>query len=365
MKQDIESLDNMFNKVKSYQERKRDYISDVRSTEMQYIGGDVLKLSIDGDKANWPIDDHTLRQMGTWAHLPASYVSYMRREGRGDLIADNFNEWFSKPVHEHTRRLYRGMSGEYSDAGSYWRSFHSDRFNRFDHEHMLEALMPELERLEKEFGGIKVVSLGLTDGKLYVKVVFPETEAKAVGDVVQFGLTIGNSEIGLSKLFVLPLAYVLRCLNGMTLPDEGMTRRHIGSVIEETGNVTYAQDTVEADQIAIQKKLRDTIRSVTTEERMKGILDKINDSSLSEKTVNPMKAVEKTAELFSLTDKEAENTTLSFVRRGDYSKWGMVNAVTEIANTHDNYDRASDIENIGGRILAMDESRWNRIAIAA
>ena len=69
--------------------------------------------------------------------------------------------------------------------------------------------------------------------------------------------------------------------------------------------------------------------------------------------------------MFSLTEKETEDTTLSFVKRGDYSKWGMVNAVTEIANTHKNYDRASELEGLGGRILTMGKSQWQEIALAA
>ena len=147
--------------------------------------------------------------------------------------------------------------------------------------------------------------------------------------------------------------------------DYGIKTKHIGSSIEEDGNVTYGNDTIETDQKAIMLKLRDTIRSVCSEENRNKVLEKINESSDTTSTKNPLKAVEKTAKLFSLTEKETEDTTLSFVKRGDYSKWGMVNAVTEIANTHKNYDRASELEGLGGRILTMGKSQWQEIALAA
>lgn len=376
MKQGFESLEKLVRDVDSYKLSKRDYISDIRNTEMQYIGANKFKLCLEGEEVNYTVTDNAMSQIASWAKVPYSYVNYMKSNGKGDLVASNFNEWFQKPVHKNTRRMYRGMTNNiYRDnstldphmsrSGGKWRSFHSNRFRRVDHEHVLDSIMPELETLAEEYGDIKIASLGLTDDKMYVKVLFPKTEAKAVGDVVQFGLSIGNSEIGKGLAYVSPLIYVLRCLNGMILPDYGIKTKHIGSSIEEDGNVTYGNDTIETDQKAIMLKLRDTIRSVCSEENRNKVLEKINESSDTTSTKNPLKAVEKTAKLFSLTEKETEDTTLSFVKRGDYSKWGMVNAVTEIANTHKNYDRASELEGLGGRILTMGKSQWQEIALAA
>lgn len=368
MKQGFTSIDGLVQDVDKYRNLKRDYIADVRATEMEYIGADVFKLHIPDQDVSYTVNNNALTQMAAWSKTPMSYVNHMRSNKKGNLIADNFNEWFSKPIHDHTRRMYRGMKTQFprtaNDSGN-WRSFHSNRFKRVDHEHVLDGVMPELEALAEEYGDIKVASLGLTDDKMYIKVLFPETEAKAIGDVVQFGLSIGNSEIGKGLAYVSPLVYVLRCLNGMVLPDLGVKTRHVGSAILEDGYIDYGDDTVESDQKTVMLKLRDTIKSVCSHENRNKILNKINESSDSSKVSNPMKAVEKTAKLFNFTEKELQDTTLSFVKRGDYSKWGMVNAVTAIANTHDNYDRASNLESLGGRILTMGKSQWQEIAMAA
>tara|TARA_R100000687_G_C6440007_1_gene160048 strand:- start:347 stop:1462 length:1116 start_codon:yes stop_codon:yes gene_type:complete len=366
MKQGLESIDQLTATVNANMHRKRDYIADVRNTEMQYIGADKFKLSIEDtanmDNANYVLADHALKQMGVHFKVPGSYINYMRSEGRGDLLADNFNNWFKKPVNKHTRRLYRGLAGEYSQSNDLWRSFHSNRFSRFDHEHALEAIMPAVEEVAEEMGGLKVASAGVTDNKMYIKLLFPKTEAKVVGDVVQIGLTIGNSEIGLSNVYVLPLIYVLRCLNGMVLPQYGHKKKHLGSAMEMDGNITYAEDTIESELETVKLKLRDTVKKILSHKTREEIISSVNDAATSQKTANPMKAVEATAKLFDLTDKETADTTLSFVKLGNYSKWGMVNAVTEIANTNDSYDRASELESIGGKILSMNDDKWYQIA---
>ena len=154
MKQGLESIDQLTATVNANMHRKRDYIADVRNTEMQYIGADKFKLSIEDtanmDNANYVLADHALKQMGVHFKVPGSYINYMRSEGRGDLLADNFNNWFKKPVNKHTRRLYRGLAGEYSQSNDLWRSFHSNRFSRFDHEHALESIMPAVEEVAEE-----------------------------------------------------------------------------------------------------------------------------------------------------------------------------------------------------------------------
>ena len=254
MKQGLESVEALLDRASNLAARKRDYVSDVRNTHMTYEGNDVFRVFINGEVA-YKTNDNVLQQMSQWAHLPMTYINYMRDNGQHQLVADNFNTWFDKPTTKSVRRLYRGLAGEYSSTDDLWRSFHSDKFQRIDHEHILEDLLPQLEELVKIFGEIKVVSCQITDNKMYLKILFPEQEAKVVGDVVQMGLVIGNSEIGKSNVYILPLAHILRCLNGMVLPHSGIKRRHIGSSIESDGMVTYAADTLEANLKAIRLQL--------------------------------------------------------------------------------------------------------------
>ena len=157
MKQGLESVEALLDRASNLAARKRDYVSDVRNTHMTYEGDDVFRVFINGEVA-YKTTDNALQQMSQWAHLPMSYINYMRDNGQHQLVADNFNKWFDKPVTKSTRRLYRGLAGEYSSTDDLWRSFHSDKFQRIDHEHILEDLLPQLEELVEIFGEIKIVS---------------------------------------------------------------------------------------------------------------------------------------------------------------------------------------------------------------
>jgi hypothetical protein len=47
------------------------------------------------------------------------------------------------------------------------------------------------------------------------------------------------------------------------------------------------------------------------------------------------------------------------------SRWGMLNAVTRTAQDVENYDRATELETIGGNILAFPQKDWEQVAMAA
>tara|TARA_R110002020_G_scaffold139097_1_gene309796 strand:- start:932 stop:2029 length:1098 start_codon:yes stop_codon:yes gene_type:complete len=365
MKQGLESVEQLVERAGVLASLKRDYVADVRKTCMYYAGNDEFGLALE-DESNYKINDHALKQMGSWAHIPVSYINHMRNSGHHQLLVDNFNQWFEKPKHVNNfRRLYRGMAGEFSEHSGVWRSFHSDKFQRVDHEHILEDILPALQELADEFGGIRVVSCEITDNKMYVKVIFPELEAEVVGDVVRMGLSIGNSETGMSNVYILPLLDVLRCLNGMVLPHRGVKRRHIGSTIQSDGQVTYADDTIEANLKAIKLQVRDSMTDVMNSFKDGSLIEEVKKSGESTKVREPAKAIEATAKLFSLTDKETDTAKLSWGKLLDYSKWGMMNCITEVANTHESYDRASELEIIGGKIISMPNHQWDRIALAA
>ncbi len=119
-----------------------------------------------------------------------------------ELLAANVNEWFhQKPE----RRMLRTLDGS-------MRAFLSDRYRRLDNYDLASAVLPVL----KEMGeGLKIVSTELTESKMYIKVINERLELEVKqGDVVQAGMVISNSEVGMGSLKVEPLIYRLICTNG-------------------------------------------------------------------------------------------------------------------------------------------------------
>jgi hypothetical protein len=62
---------------------------------------------------------------------------------------------------------------------------------------------------------------------------------------------------------------------------------------------------------------------------------------------------------FALGETEAEQIIQNLIDGKDLNRWTLLNAVTSLANEdHTTYTRASELEQIGGRILAMPKADW-------
>jgi hypothetical protein len=77
---------------------------------------------------------------------------------------------------------------------------------------------------------------------------------------------------------------------------------------------------------------------------------------------NPVEAVELIAKKHSLSEKESGSVLNYLIQGGEMSKWGLVNAVTRASQDLADYDRATDFERTGGRILDLDKSEWQQVA---
>jgi hypothetical protein len=79
----------------------------------------------------------------------------------------------------------------------------------------------------------------------------------------------------------------------------------------------------------------------------------------------PTRAVEVLGKTLGLKEQERTSVLENLLRGGDYSRWGAVNAVTRAAEGAESYDRATFLEETGGRLLELPTTDWRRIAEAA
>ena len=70
-----------------------------------------------------------------------------------------------------------------------------------------------------------------------------------------------------------------------------------------------------------------------------------------------MKTVELLADKFILTENERNNIFTALVRNDDNTRYGLLNAVTEASKLAKNYDRATELERMGGEILSLPVPR--------
>ena len=68
---------------------------------------------------------------------------------------------------------------------------------------------------------------------------------------------------------------------------------------------------------------------------------------------NPVQAVEELADRFLLTQNERGDVLRQLFMGGDSSRYGLINAVTAASKLADSYERATELERIGGELLAL------------
>jgi hypothetical protein len=95
------------------------------------------------------------------------------------------------------------------------------------------------------------------------------------------------------------------------------------------------------------------------------MLEKLQASTEGEQIQRPVEAVEVLSKSFGMNDTEKNSVLTSLIKEGDLSRWGVLNAVTQVANTHESYDRATEFEDMGGKVLNLNQSQWREIAMAA
>ncbi|MBT3401662.1 MAG: DUF932 domain-containing protein, partial [Rhodospirillaceae bacterium] len=243
------------------------------------------------------------------------------------------------------------------------RAFLSDRYRRIDNEDVAEMALPVL----MDVPDLQVASAEVTERKLYIKAVFPRVQGEVkTGDVVQSGVVISNSEIGLGSISVQHLVFRLVCSNGMIAPDSGIKRNHVGRRIESGElSISYQEDTLQADDRALSLKLRDSIIAATSAEGFESILERMREATTGPLLGDPVAAVELARSRFGMNEREGRGVLEALIRGGDYSRFGMLNAITDTAKADFvDYDRATELESLGGSMLDVQPGEWKDLVEA-
>jgi hypothetical protein len=323
-------------------------------TYLTIDGAEEYLPSTDGPYQGWVVNSHAHTQVATKLDIPGRYYGRMRKEAP-DLLDQNVRHWFREAPE---RRLFRTLDGRL-------RAFLSDRYKRRDNFDLIEALWPDLRQM-MERDGLEFHVASLTDTNMYLRMVNPTvTRAIKVGDVVQSGVEIKNSEVGHGQLEVSPFVWRLVCLNGMVMP-KAIATRHVGRrITEDDLNLQlYSQETLAADDAAYFLKVRDVVRATMTQARFDQIVQPMVEAAESTPVFSPPATVEHLATTFDLTKPEQESVLRNLTLGGDLTRWGMANAITAAAKTSATFDRLVDLERAGGSLLQMSETAWREAARA-
>lgn len=339
------SLSALAAQIESQQALKHDLIAP---TNAMFLTDDAEGLIIAG-QGEYKINNHAHDQIGDRLKIPAKYYDRMLAEAP-HLLAANVNTWFNK---NPERRMVRTLDGTA-------RAFLSDRYQRVDNHEIAEVALPVLMNIPD----VQIVSTQITEHRMYIQAVSPRLQGDVkVGDAVQAGVIISNSEVGAGAISVAPMIYRLVCLNGMIIPDQKFRAYHVGRRIEDSEQL-WADDTKRADDRAILLKVRDMVALAVNELNFAKTLDQMRGTTEAKITGNPALAVEVLGKKLGTTEAEQGGILRALIEGGDLSAWGLINAVTAQAHSAQ-YDRAVEFETAGGTLLNLDRSEWSRILVAA
>lgn len=321
---------------------RKDFIVDTKVLSMETDAGQsVLSLTSGNEIKRYLVNEVAHQQIASRLNIPYRYYQKMQKE-YPELLDQNVNGWFT---HNPERRMLRTLDGRV-------RAFLSNRYRRLDNLELCAAILPIINEMKSA----SIESCEVTESHMYLKVINKKLKAEvAVNDVVQAGFVVSNSEIGLGSLKVEPLVYRLVCKNGLICKDFSQKKYHVGrrtELAEDTAYDLYSDETLQADDRAFFMKVQDIIRHAVDESRFLLTVDKMREALHIPLKHDPVQEVELLADTYQLTQGERGDILRELFMGHDLSRYGMVNAVTAASKLAQSYDRATELERIGGDILA-------------
>ena len=294
------------------------------------------------------------RQLAEKLKIPHAYFERMRTE-RPELLDRNVNAWLERQNDE--RQLLRTLDGNV-------RAVLSERYRRLDNYDLLEHVLPTLQQLPEA----RLESAELTETRLYLKVITPRIAFEvAPGDVVQAGVVVSNSEVGCGMLSVQPLAFRLVCSNGLIASDRMLRKTHVGRALdsEPPSGIVFKDDTLQADDRAFFLRVRDVVEVAVSESTLRLVGEKLRRAKEIPLEGDPVRAVEVLGQRHGLNEAERAGVLRSLIEGGELSGYGLVNAVTHFSQRVADYDRASELEALGGRLVECPASDWRALGVEA
>jgi hypothetical protein len=300
------------------------------------------------DVQSFPIKSIAHQQLASHLKIPKAYYDRMLLE-KPELLTNNVNTWLE--ASQQDQRMVRTLDGKV-------RAYLSSSYRRIDNLPLMIAVIQTAAQM-----GCKVASCSVTDEHLYLKLTSEKLKGEVkVGDVVQAGLLIRNSEVGRSTVRVEPMIIRLSCWNGAVMAT-AIKKRHVGRrtrVSDDDGvEQLLTDETKKMDDAAFMMKIRDVVRGSFREDLFNMNMDKLK-AAHDRKIETPAKpTVEVLSKRWSLSEAESDSTLQALIEGSDLTQWGMANAVTLMSQGVKSYDRASELETVGGEILQMDGMDWD------
>jgi hypothetical protein len=320
---------------------KRDFLPQVKEIRaFEHESNLNLGFDLDGKELfTAPLTNNGHQNLSDLTAIPKKYYERMM-QGHPGLLAKNVQHWLERGS---DRRMIRTLDGNI-------RAILSDKYRRLDNYDLLNLILPLLNDAK-----VEIDSCEITETRLYIKGFTHKVEGEVKpGDVVKAGVLIQNSEVGKGVLAIKPLMYRLVCRNGAVIDDLAMEKYHIGRSAD-TNLIEFKQDTNIAIDKAFWLQCRDTINQSMSQVTFDKVIEQVKLGTKL-KIDDPMKSIELVSSKFSFAESEKTDVIKHLIEGNDLSSWGLGNAVTRMAQDVESYDRSTELESIGFKIMNQN---WN------
>lgn len=387
------TLQEMLTEVVEQSARKRDYIADTAETirmvpmpdfEKRDDKGNVIEpgvalvlLNNDGPVAmprtpvvqaplqRFKITDHCHAQISSRLQIPAKYYKRLLSD-HTDLVIQNVNTLFER---EPELRMIRSIEGK-ADGIRYARAFLSNSYKRVDNDEILAATLPIIHN---EFD-TTILNSHVSNERMHLKCLFngdehtteiPSRRGNSGTETVRAGFEMGNSEVGGGSMYIRGFFYIDYCLNGCVWGGEdtvSMRQIHVGAKQGVPKDFILSDETKRKEDELIISAGRDVLRHLASPEFTQHMGSTLRRLAEGKQALDPHHTVAKVCDELTIGETHRKSILESFIRDQDYSQWGMLNAVTQVANNAADYETAQTFEEAGAKIINLPANRWNRIA---
>jgi len=375
------TLEDMLHVIKEQNDMKQDYIAPTNQLQFRTLKNEgetahsqiVMEANQGEPTKILNVNQHCFDQIAQKAEIATPTARRLQQNYPREM--DNLiNAIWQK---ENSKRMIRTFENSnhtnpfnYDNHTGTARAFLSDKFKTFDNSDLLESALPTLGESDASW---KIVNYANTDKKLYIRLKSEVIQSDAgLNDLMAHGIGISNSETGSGSVAVFGIAWTLACLNGMQ--TENVTRKaHITSARDgDTWNV-LTDETKQADNHSLKLQLRDIVSSYASRDAFDENIEKMKRAKEDVVNVPMNESVENLGKVLTLSKKETSNVLeglLQTIGQSGYeqsqkiNRATLVNACTAVGNTADP-DNVDFWQRLGGKVLNLGKTDWNRVAMAS
>lgn len=344
---------------------KKDFIAPVSKVRMA-VGRNEPIITLEQGKVSstFGMNKVAHEQVAEFAGIPMPYYRRML-ENDPALLAGNVNRWMKDRADD--RRMIRTLDGKV-------RALLSDKYRTLENEDLAETVLPVL--LDRD---LLIMSCDITDQRLYIKAVDKKIlkdvpTGKTLGngheifDTISPAITISTSEVGRGSVLVESGIFTKMCTNLATF-GASMRKFHTGARAEMSDDV-YAlmtDKTKKMTDAAVWAQVRDIVAGAFDKAKFDAIAGNLaaaGEDRLPKKS-DVVEVIERVGRKVGLNDTEKKGVLQCLIEDGNLSRYGVHSAITRLSQDVDDYDRATELERAGARVIELNKGEWEQIAKAA